>query len=681
MSSPAVPADAPRSGGSRLLAGVVPALLYGIRLAAAVSLALFVAFWLELDNPSWAGTSAAIVCQPVLGASLRKGFFRMIGTVVGAVMSVVLTGIFPQNRVGFLVGMALWAAACSFANTLTRNFAAYGIALAGYTLAIIAGDSIPAPDDVFHLAVTRASEIIIGIACAMAVTGLSDLGRSRANLAAAMDGLGREIHRRFADLMAFPDAQVHDGPDARRALIRRVAALDPLIDQAIGEEPELRHRARILRDAVSGLFTALSGWRIAESHLVHRPEVDTDAAAREVASLLPEPWHALGGEADDPGVPSDPGRRAALVADRHHDLAAARALVAARSDASVSRRLLCEAAAQVALGLGAAANGLALLREPAVARDPAQPPVGFVVADYLPAVVNAIRTFVAIMAGIVFWIVTEWPNGLGAITFLAVTVLLLAPQQEHAARAALGFGIGTILTAALAGVVTFALLPNHEGFPALALIMSTVLVPLAALSTVPALAPYLVAATMNFVPLVGPANEISFNTLGFYNSALGIVGGSLAGALFLVLIPPVPQPLRAERLVDLTLREMRAIAAGRATPSSVAWQHRVYARLIAMPQGVDPVYGSRLVAALSIGLQALRLHALAGRDPLGDRLKDSLARLAVRDVDGMLAGLDAVDRAAGAAAEPGAAPRISTAIQVIRDVVRQHRHEFEEAGA
>jgi hypothetical protein len=59
-----------------------PALLFGLRLWASVCLALYVAFWLELDTPSWAGTTAAIVCQPHLGASLRKGWYRMIGTVV-----------------------------------------------------------------------------------------------------------------------------------------------------------------------------------------------------------------------------------------------------------------------------------------------------------------------------------------------------------------------------------------------------------------------------------------------------------------------------------------------------------------------------------------------------------------------------------------------------------------------
>src|SRR5229473_5677532 len=87
-----------------------PPLLYGLRLWASVTLALYVAFWLELDNPFWAGTSAAIVCQPQLGASLRKGWFRTIGTLVGAVMSVVLAACFGQDRLLFLVGLALWGA-------------------------------------------------------------------------------------------------------------------------------------------------------------------------------------------------------------------------------------------------------------------------------------------------------------------------------------------------------------------------------------------------------------------------------------------------------------------------------------------------------------------------------------------------------------------------------------------
>src|SRR5229473_7835682 len=141
------PAQACRPAGGRVataLRSAAPALLFGLRLWAAVCLALYVAFWLQLDNAYWAGTSAALVCQPHLGASLRKGWYRMIGTVVGAVAIVVLTAWFPQDRAAFLLGLALWGAACALVATLHRNFAAYSAALAGYTAAIIASDQLGA---------------------------------------------------------------------------------------------------------------------------------------------------------------------------------------------------------------------------------------------------------------------------------------------------------------------------------------------------------------------------------------------------------------------------------------------------------------------------------------------------------------------------------------------------------
>ena len=144
---------------ARVARSAGPALLFGIRLWASVCLALGIAFWLELDNAYWAGTTAALVCQPSLGASLRKGAFRMVGTVIGAVAVVVLTAAVPQDRLGFLVGLALWGAACAFMATILRNFAAYAAALAGYTAAIIAADQLGVtggPDgQAFTFAVSR----------------------------------------------------------------------------------------------------------------------------------------------------------------------------------------------------------------------------------------------------------------------------------------------------------------------------------------------------------------------------------------------------------------------------------------------------------------------------------------------------------------------------------------------
>src|SRR5229473_5481113 len=107
------PAQAYRAAEGRIVVALPsagPALLFGLRLWAAVCLALYVAFWLQLDNAYWAGASAAIVSQPQLGASLRKAWFRMIGTIVGAVMIVALNACFPQDRIAFFMLLALWLA-------------------------------------------------------------------------------------------------------------------------------------------------------------------------------------------------------------------------------------------------------------------------------------------------------------------------------------------------------------------------------------------------------------------------------------------------------------------------------------------------------------------------------------------------------------------------------------------
>jgi uncharacterized membrane protein YccC len=219
-----------------------------------VCLALFIAIWLELDSPYWAGGTAAIVCQPQLGASLRKGWFRIIGTIVGAVVIVVLTACFPQDRVGYLGSLALFCGLCAFATTVLRNFASYAAALAGTTAAIIASANLGATGgaspDVFLVAINRASEIGIGIVCAGVVLAGTDLGGARRRLAAAFADLAAETAGRFIRALAGP--QTPNTQSERRELLRRIIALEPVVDQTLGESSHVRFHALTLETAVHG---------------------------------------------------------------------------------------------------------------------------------------------------------------------------------------------------------------------------------------------------------------------------------------------------------------------------------------------------------------------------------------------------------------------------------------------
>ena len=170
-----------------------PALLHGLRLTTSVCLALYIAFWLQLDNAHWAGTSAAIVAQPALGASLRKGRFRAIGTIVGGILIVLLTAAFAQDHGGFLLGLTLWAVLCGLLTAMLRNFAGYAAALAGYTAVLVFAGIIENPQNVFMVAVWRVTEISIGIFCTVIVHSLTEFGDARLRLERALSEVGGAI--------------------------------------------------------------------------------------------------------------------------------------------------------------------------------------------------------------------------------------------------------------------------------------------------------------------------------------------------------------------------------------------------------------------------------------------------------------------------------------------------------
>ena len=543
---------------SKVLGAKGSALLFGVRLWASVCLALYVAFWLELDNPFWAGTSAAIVCQPHLGASLRKGWYRMIGTVVGAVVIVVLTACFPQDRALFLVGLALWGAACALAATLLRNFAAYAAALAGYTAAIIASDQLGAtggPDgQAFMLAVTRVSEIWIGIICAGIVLAGTDFGGARRRLAKILAALSAEIADRFTGTLA--QAGLAETQPMRRELVRRVIALDPTIDEALGESSDLRYHSPVLQAAVDGLFAALAGWRTVAVHLT---QLQHDGAARQQADVVLQQVPLELRSALDQGEPArwmaDPIRLRRLCE------AAVRALIALPAR-TPSQRLLADQTARVLAGMSHALEGLALLvADPARARS-RRHGVKLHVPDWLPALVNAGRAFVTIGAVAVFWIVTAWPNGASAIIFAAIAVLLFSPRADQAYATTMSFMVGTVLTAAFAAVVEFAMLPGVTTFAGFSLAIGLVLVPAGALMTQSWQTPMFTAMAVNFVPLLAPANQMSYDTVQFYNTALAIVAGIGAGAFAFRLLPPLSPALRTRRLLALTLRDLRRLTTG-----------------------------------------------------------------------------------------------------------------------
>jgi uncharacterized membrane protein YccC len=348
-----------------------------------------------------------------------------------------------------------------------------------------------------------------------------------------------------------------------------------------------------------------------------------------------------------------------------------------------SLRLLADQTAEILAGISHALNGLALL-----VGDPARSDRGFGgvrrlrVPDLLPALVNAGRAFVVIGVMALFWIVTEWPSGALAITFAAIGVTLLAPRADQAYAAAMSFMVGTGLAAALAAIVAFAVLPSLAGFAAFSLALGFVLIPAGAGMAQPWQTVTFTAMAANFLPLLAPANQMSYDTAQFYNNASAIVAGLGAAALSFRLLPPLSPEYRTRRLLALTLRDLRRLVKGAVRGMPGDWEGRTYGRLGVMPEEALPLQRAQLLAALSVGTAILQLRRVAYRMGLGTDLDGALGAFAAGNVGIAVEGLSRLhqtlaSRFIGSTAMPGARALILT----ISEALSQHTLYFEGGAA
>lgn len=140
---------------------------YALRNTIAMCLALTVAYYLNLDEPYWAMTSAAVVSFPTVGGVISKSLGRIAGSLLGAIAALLLAGHTLNEPWFFLLSMSAWLGFCTWACAHFTNNVAYAFQLAGYTAAIIAFPmvNITEASQLWDIAQARVCEVIVGILC------------------------------------------------------------------------------------------------------------------------------------------------------------------------------------------------------------------------------------------------------------------------------------------------------------------------------------------------------------------------------------------------------------------------------------------------------------------------------------------------------------------------------------
>lgn len=257
---------------------------FAIRVWLATILALFVSFWLQLESPTTAALTVAVLAEPTRGQALDKARWRLLATVVGVTASIAITGLFSQARDLILVAFAVWLGVCVFAAKLLDGYRAYAAVLSGYTVAFIATQQLDNPQHVFESGMARGAAIVIGVLSIAVVNTLMFAPDRRSHLVQQLSS----IHRR---LRFYVGAILRGEPGDSTtflALLREIVLLRPEIASVAPESSGGSVGSAAARSTAVSLIAELQAARSLSSSCARGGDAEAEILARSEVLLRDE---------------------------------------------------------------------------------------------------------------------------------------------------------------------------------------------------------------------------------------------------------------------------------------------------------------------------------------------------------------------------------------------------------
>ena len=251
---------------------------FAFRIWIAALLALCVSFWLQLEAPSSALLSVAILAEQTRGQALEKAGFRIMATIVGTVASIAIVALFSQTRDLLLIALAGWLGFCVYISGLFDGNRAYSGVLSGYTVAFIAVQQLDNPGHVFESSMARGAAICVGIISVTLVNDLLLAPHRHPKLLAQLTDIHRRV-RQHAN-KALRGRAVEHFDSAR--LIGEIAALRPEISGLAVESSDGHMRTAAAHNAAAALVTEIHAARMLNA----LPVIADAATRRAIVSTL-----------------------------------------------------------------------------------------------------------------------------------------------------------------------------------------------------------------------------------------------------------------------------------------------------------------------------------------------------------------------------------------------------------
>src|ERR1700730_11562117 len=512
------------------------ALAFEIWLALAV--AYYVAFALELNSAAGVGTGLLILVGPTQGMVLSKAIYRIAGTLFGALIALILTSLFSQDRTMLIAVFSVYMACLVALATLLRDFRAYGCILAGYTVALISIADVDAPTATFTGILDRVAVILLAVLVLAFVSAIFATAESARSLQSKLRLATKDI---VAMALAALDQRVPPDPSQCVAMSARLMPLRSEIGFATPELLDGWARAQGARSALLGLFEAISA--IQAVGLGLRNMSTASSTVDEAISIM----------------------RAAIIAQRPEkrllDLDAVTHQAMETEALSIDEAYVLDRCKFMIEVFRDIRDGLLSSRVGRLPRRVVSVPVH---QDYVAAVLNGLRVGLAVGIVGLLAVLSGLPGAnlmiLGTIVFVALGSVLHDPLAMG--RAAILITPAVIITGT---IYDFLIFPNISDYP-LFIISLVPVVTMTCWLIKTGRGPMGIFYGVQSISLLSPANVQTLDPTAFVDTVAFLVAGSVCIFFSLLLIVPVDPALRRLRL---------ALAVGRALRSALADENRL----------------------------------------------------------------------------------------------------------
>ncbi|WP_109512486.1 FUSC family protein [Pseudomonas ovata] len=537
---------------------------------AKVLLAAFTTYWLalrlELPQPRIAVITVVLVMQPQSGQVFAKSFYRLLGTLAGSTMMVLLMALFGQDSVPFLGCLALWVGLCAAGAARFRNFRAYAFVLAGYTAALIGLPALAHPEGAFMAAVWRVLEIALGIACA---TGVSAAILPQSASAAMRNTLFQRFGRyaRFVvdGLRTGHPQSVFEACNLQ--FVAEAIGLEGLRSVTLFEDPSMRRRNGRL-NRLNSEFMAITTRFNALHQLLERlrsqpPQRVLQQLEPGLASLVSVLEHCA-----DHALNLEDAARLALRLEHWKNqwppLVRQWRRTLEEGGPSDAERLDFHTAFELLYRLACELHNYALTHASLADHNHVREQWEelFVNRTHGMAVLGAgVRATLVVGLMSAWWVLTAWPSGATMILVSAITVAL-SSMNANPWRMSLQMAGGTLLAALFGFVETFVIYPRIDGFPLLCLVLAPVLVVGTFLSSRARRAGYGLGLMLFFCMGALPDNLTRYDPSLFINEYLSmVIGMLLCAAAGAIILPPNSRWMWRHLEADLRRQVVFAISA------------------------------------------------------------------------------------------------------------------------